>query len=182
MPTNRKKLLIVDGFNALRSGSRYAHLRDAEDYSSSVLNKAREALLNDVIAYMGHDYTDGIIVYDGGKNALSTGSDERIGAVRVIFTAAGVQADQVIEKLAREARGNGWEVMVVSSDAGVQDATFGGGVDRMSAEGFSREAESLEAAPLNAEGGLPKVAEKRTVEGRIDPTVAEKLKQLRDSL
>lgn len=182
MAKNRKKLLIVDGFNALRSGSRYRHLRDAEDYSSSVFNKAREALLNDVIAYMGHDFTEGIIVYDGGNNVLSTGSDERIGAVRVIFTAAGVQADQVIEKLAHEARSNGWEVMVVSSDAGVQDASFGSGVDRMSAEGFSREAESLDAAPIDIQDGLPKVAEKRTVAGRIDPAVADALKALRDSL
>ena len=180
MTKARKKLLIVDGYNALRSGSRYVHLRDNPDYTDDVLNKSREALLNDTIAFMGHDFAEGIIVYDGGANELSEGSDERIGVVRVVFTPAGVSADKVIEKFAHDARKRGWEVVVVTSDAGIQDTVFGGGVDRMSAEGFSREAEHMaREAKLDAS---PKVADKRTLEGRIDPAVAEKLRKLRDSL
>ena len=180
MATARKKLLIVDGYNALRSGSRYLHLRDNPDYTDDVLNKSREALLNDTIAYMGHDFAEGIIVYDGGANELSEGSDERIGAVRVVFTPAGVSADKTIEKFAHDARNRGWEVVVVTSDAGIQDTVFGGGVDRMSAEGFSREAEHM--ARESSLDASPKVAEKRTIEGRLDPAVAEKLRKLRDSL
>ncbi|MBQ9021626.1 MAG: NYN domain-containing protein [Eggerthellaceae bacterium] len=180
MSKARKKLLIVDGYNALRSGSRYMHLRDNPDYTDDVLNKSREALLNDTIAYMGHDFEEGIIVYDGGANELSAGSDERIGAVRVVFTAAGVSADKVIEKFAHDARARGWEVLVVTSDSGIQDTVFGGGVDRMSAEGFSREAEHMvRESRLDA---APHTVEKRTLEGRIDPVMAEKLKALRDSL
>ena len=119
-------------------------------------------------------------MYDGGANELSEGSDERIGVVRVVFTPAGVSADKVIEKFAHDARKRGWEVVVVTSDAGIQDTVFGGGVDRMSAEGFSREAEHMaREAKLDAS---PKVADKRTLEGRIDPAVAEKLRKLRDSL
>ena len=180
MAKNRKKLLIVDGYNALRSGSRYLHLRDNPDYIDDVLNKSREALLNDTIAYMGHDFEEGIIVYDGGANELSAGSDERIGAVRVVFTPASVSADKAIEKYAHDARARGWEVVVVTSDAGIQDTVFGGGVDRMSAEGFSREAEHMaREATLDA---APKVAEKRTVAGRLDPATVEALRALRDSL
>ncbi len=180
MVKKRKKLLLVDGYNVLRSGSRYVHLRENPDYTDDVLNKSREALINDVIAYMGRDYTEGVIVFDGGANALSVGSDERVGDVRVVFTPAGVSADQRIEKLAHEARERGWEVMVVSSDATVQDTVFGGGVDRMSSNGFSRESELMDEEVRLDEA--PKVASKRTVEGRIDPAVVDKLKALRDSL
>ena len=180
MAKSRKKLLIVDGYNVLRSGSRYTHLRDNPDYTDDVLNKSREALLNDTIAYMGRDFAEGVIVYDGGANALSTGSDERIGAVRVIFTPAGMSADQRIEKLAYDARERGWEVVVVSSDASIQDTVFGGGVDRMSSNGFSRESELLDEE--TRQDKHPKIAEKRTVAGRIDPATLEALKALRDTL
>ncbi|MBQ9069567.1 MAG: NYN domain-containing protein [Eggerthellaceae bacterium] len=180
MANRRKKLLIVDGYNVLRSGSRYTHLRDNPDYTDDRLNKSREALLNDTIAYMGRDYEEAIIVYDGGDNSLSAGSDERIGDVRVIFTSAGVTADQRIEKLAYDARERGWEVVVVSSDAGVQDTVFGGGVDRMSSNGFSRESELLDEETRLDES--PKVAVKHKVAERIDPAVADKLRTLRDSL
>ena len=180
MAKQRRKYLIVDGYNVLRSGSRYVHLRDNPDYTDDVLNKSREALINDVIAFMGRDYKEGVIVFDGGDNALSLGSDERIGAVRVMFTAAGSSADKVIEKLAYDARQRGWEVMVVTSDATIQDTVFGSGVDRMSANGFSREGELMDEEVRLDEH--PAVAQKRTVASRIDPAVAEALKALRDSL
>lgn len=180
MAASRKKLLIVDGYNVLRSGSRYMHLRDNPDYTDDVLNKSREALVNDVIAFMGRDFAEGIIVFDGGNNDLSVGSDERVGAVRVVFTSAGSSADKVIEKHAHDARERGWEVIVVTSDATIQDTVFGGGVDRMSANGFSREAELMDDELRLDE--TPKVAEKCTVAGRIDPEVAAKLRALRDSL
>ena len=180
MAQHRKKLLLVDGYNVLRSGSRYTHLRDNPDYTDDPINKSREALLNDTIAYMGRDFAEGIIVYDGGDNEKSAGSDERFGAVRVVFTPAGVTADQRIEKLAHDARERGWEVVVVSSDATIQDTVFGGGVDRMSSNGFSREAEMLDTEVRLDEH--PKAASKRTVAGRIDAKTLDKLKALRDNL
>ena len=54
MARARRKLLIVDGYNVLRSGSRYRCLRDAgpnPDYADDAFNRAREALINDVVAY-----------------------------------------------------------------------------------------------------------------------------------
>ena len=57
---------------------------------------------------------------------------------------------------------------------------FGFGVDRMSANGFSREvAMHYEEARLD---DTPKVAEKNTVAARIDPAVLAKLKALRDDV
>ena len=67
----RKKLLIVDGYNVLRSGIRYRRIEDP-DYTDDAFNVARERLINDVVNYAGNDWR-AIIVFDGGRNAFSTG-------------------------------------------------------------------------------------------------------------
>ena len=162
MAKQRKKLLIVDGYNVLRSGSRYRNAPD-EDYTDDTFNAAREMLINDVVNYAGGDYK-AVIVFDGAKNAFSNGEAETVGGVRIVFSPAGQSADKVIEKLAHDAR--------------ERHTTFGFGVDRMSADGFSREVGMYyEEARLDE---TPKVAQKNTVASRIDPATLAKLKALRD--
>lgn len=176
MAKQRKKLLIVDGYNVLRSGSRYRDIT-GPDYTDDSFNTAREALVNDVIGYAGRDWR-AIIVFDGGRNEFSTGEAESVGGVRIMFSPSGQSADKVIEKLAHDARERQVETLVVTSDATVQDTVFGGGVDRMSADGFSHEVSMLyEEARLDE---TPKVAEKNTVAARIDADTLAKLKALRD--
>ncbi|MBU5405119.1 NYN domain-containing protein [Paraeggerthella hongkongensis] len=176
MARQRKKLLIVDGYNVLRSGSRYRQVTDP-DYTDDTFNVARETLINDVINYAGRDWR-AIIVFDGARNAFSTGEAETVGGVRIMFSPAGQSADKVIEKLAHDARERQVETLVVTSDATIQDTVFGFGVDRMSADGFSREVGiHYEDARLDE---TPKVAQKNTVASRIDPAVLAKLKAMRD--
>ncbi len=177
MVRSRKKLLIVDGYNVLRSGSRYRRVTEP-DYTDDAFNAAREALINDVVNFAGRDWR-AIIVFDGGRNAFSTGEAETIGGVRIMFSPAGSSADKVIEKLAHDARERQVETLVVTSDATIQDTVFGFGVDRMSANGFSREVASYyDEARLDE---TPKVAEKNTLAARIDPATLAKLKALRDT-
>ena len=174
----RKKILIVDGYNVLRSGSRYRALA-GPDYTDDAFNRAREALINDVVHYAGRDL-QATIVFDGGGNRFSEGACETIGGVRVMFSPAGQSADKVIEKLAHEAREHGIETMVVTSDAAIQNTVFGEGVDRMSADGFSREvANYYEQATLDER---PQVAHKNTVAQRLDAATVEKLTKLRADL
>ena len=176
MAKQRKKLLIVDGYNVLRSGSRYRDIT-GPDYTDDSFNTAREELVNDVIGYAGRDWR-AIIVFDGGRNEFSTGEAESVGGVRIMFSPSGQSADKVIEKLAHDARERQVETLVVTSDATVQDTVFGGGVDRMSADGFSHEVSMLyEEARLDE---TPKVAEKNPVAARIDADTLAKLKALRD--
>ena len=157
MSKQRKKLLIVDGYNVLRSGSRYQRIA-GPDYTDDAFNAAREALVNDVVNFAGRDWR-AIIVFDGAP--------------------AGQSADKVIEKLAHDARERQVETLVVTSDATIQDTVFGFGVDRMSANGFSREiALYYEDAHLDE---TPKVAQKNTVAARIDPSTLAKLRALRDA-
>ncbi len=176
MARPRKKLLIVDGYNVLRSGSRYRPIDDP-DYTDDAFNKARETLINDVVNYAGRDWR-AIIVFDGGRNAFSEGAVETVGGVQIMFSPAGQSADKVIEKLAHDARERMIETLVVTSDATIQDTVFGGGVDRMSADGFSHEVgEYYQSARLDE---TPKVAEKRTLADRISPEALAKLRALRD--
>lgn len=178
MAMNRKRILIVDGFNVLRSGSRYKNISlNMPDYDHDWFNRAREMLINDVVHFAGHEWR-ATIVFDGGGNEESTGEARKVGGVRIVFSATGSSADKVIEKLAFESREKGYEVMVVTSDATVQDTVFGLGVDRMSAEGFSLEVDRYYDEARRDES--PKVATKRTVADRIDAGTLAKLKALRD--
>lgn len=178
MPEVRRRLLIVDGYNVLRSGSRYARIT-LPDYTDDTFNQARERLTNDVIEFAGQ-HTEAVIVYDAADNSYAVEeSDTKIGGIRVMFTRRGQSADRLIEKLAFEAKERGIETLVVSSDAGIQDAVFGGGVDRMSAEGFCQEME-LRGQEVH-EDQSPQIAYKSTIEGRIAPEVAERLRQMRDA-
>ncbi len=176
MAWKREKLLIIDGYNVLRSGSRYARIA-GDDHTDDTFNAARESLVNDVAAYAGSE-ARAVIVYDGANNEYSDGSVETIGGVQVVFSAAGQSADKVIEKLARDARNRNVETLVVTSDAAIQDAVFGEGVDRMSAEGFSREIEESYADALADE--KPVVARKNTIAERIDEETLAKLEDIRD--
>ena len=70
------------------------------------------------------------------------------------------------------------ETLVVTSDATIQDTVFGGGVDRMSADGFSHEVGMYyDEARLDE---TPRVARKNTVADRIPGDVLAKLKAMRD--
>lgn len=178
---DRNRRLIVDGFNVLRSGSRYKDIDQAgpnPDYDHDWFNRAREALVNDVVHFSGREWR-ATVVFDGGGNVESTGESHYIGGVEVVFSASGSSADKVIEKLAYEAREHGMEVLVVTSDATIQDTVFGLGVDRMSAEGFSIEMDRYHADAVLDDS--PKVAIKRTVADRIDSETLAKLIALRDT-
>lgn len=176
MARQRKKLLIVDGYNAIRSGSRYQSI-NLPDFTDDYFNVARQRLLNDVIDYAGRGM-EAIIVYDAADRKGDASKTETVGGVRVMFSALGQTADHLIEKLAHDARERGVETLVVTSDATIQDTVFGGGVDRMSAEGFCQELGSM--ADDRKEKDAVAVSRKNTVADRVSPDVLEKLRNLRD--
>ena len=105
---DRKRILIVDGFNVLRSGSRYKNISlNMPDYDHDWFNRAREMLINDVVHYAGREYK-ATVVFDGGGNVESTGEVQTVGGVSVVFSPAGSAADKIIEKPARRATRSSW--------------------------------------------------------------------------
>lgn len=172
------RLLIVDGYNVIRSGSRYRDI-DIPDYTDDYFNVARERLLKDVMEFAGRRM-EAIIAYDAGARKGVASRTETHGRVRVVFSSRGQSADNLIERLAHDARKRGVETLVVTSDATVQDTVFGDGVDRMSAEGFCLELEANELARTEADH--PEVARKNVIADRIPADVLEKLRALRDGV
>lgn len=63
MADKRMKILIVDGYNVLRSGSRYRSMRHAPDYTFEKYNQVREALISDVAAFAGSEYRSVTVVF-----------------------------------------------------------------------------------------------------------------------
>lgn len=173
----RKRFLIVDGYNVIRSGSRY-HDINLPDYTDDYFNVARERLLKDVIDFVGRDM-EAVIAYDAGARKGTPSHTDAYGSVKVVFSSRGQSADNLIERLAHDARKRGIETLVVTSDATIQDTVFGGGIDRMSAEGFCQEIESASIEKLEDED--VRTHQKRTIADRIPKDVLEKLEQLRDT-
>lgn len=124
--------LIVDGYNVIRQTPPYSLL--AEDD----LDAARVALVSDVAAF-AHGEWKATVVFDGHGNPRSEGRPHDVSGVTVIFSRFGVDADAVIEGLARAARERGDETTVVTSDAQTQWTVLGGRVGRMSSAEFSGE-------------------------------------------
>ena len=168
---DRKKVLIVDGYNVIRNNRRYAGL-GVDFESSSTWNKAREAVINDAALMANGAFEHCTVVFDGGGNPNSKGIPTKAAGIDVVFSPAGTSADTVIERLAHDAREKGFEVMVVSSDFTIQSTVFGGGVTRMSSAGFASTGEELESEWREDN---PCGNAKSTVASRINSDVAAKL-------
>jgi predicted RNA-binding protein with PIN domain len=131
--------LIIDGYNLLLSTPRYSAAADAD------LDSARERLIAD----LGARAADGqqvTVVFDGAGNPFSDGEPHQVGGVSVIFSAAGSDADSVIEALAAAAREAGEEAEVVTSDGATRWTSLGGPVVVTRASAFARELVDDEAA------------------------------------
>ena len=167
----RRRVLIVDGYNVIRNNKRYAGL--GPDYEGgNGWNKARETLINDAAHFAQGSYERCTVIFDGAGNSASSGEPMQEAGIDVVFSPAGVSADSVIEQLAHDAREEGFEVVVVSSDYTVQSTVYGGGVTRMSAAGFGIDSEILEQ---EWHEHAKTTSSKNTIAGRVDADTLAKL-------
>jgi predicted RNA-binding protein with PIN domain len=130
--------LIIDGYNVLRSAARYAA------FGVDDLDEARERLIAD----LGSRVVEGqsvTVVFDGAGNPGSDGIPRISGGVTVIFSPHGVEADAVIESLAAEARINGDETLIVTSDTATRWTAVGGAVTVLRSSTFGDELTEDEA-------------------------------------
>lgn len=160
--------LIIDGYNVIRLTPPYRDLANRD------LDAARTALVSDVGAYATAGY-HATVVFDGAANPSSTGEPEQVAGVEVIFSRYGVEADAVVEQLARAARERGDEVEVVTSDAQTQWAVMGGSAVRRSAAEFAGE---LRDSRVEWAERLPTGSPCVRLEDRIDPQVRLQLDRM----
>ncbi len=140
-------LYLFDGWNILRAGA----------------FRSREELVDRLAGFVALRGARGVVVVDG------TGEDTTLGPLAVRFVP---HADELLERLAVEARERpGERVVLVSSDRDVRD-TAGQEVGRRSSKGF---AEELERDARTAGNTLPEAR----VEDALDPETRERLERLR---
>lgn len=166
-----KRHLIIDGYNVIAQTNPYLALARRDDFEL-----ACEALISDVASFVEPNRKV-TLVFDGTNNPHSTGDPRRIAGVTVIYSAYGVIADSVIEKLAREEREKGVEVEVVTSDAALQWTVMGQTVTRTSSREF---AEQLRCGHGELQEACRPSHKKVTLAQRISPEAAEMLRRIRD--
>lgn len=157
------KTLIIDGYNVIRQTPPYSHLAETD------LDSSRVALISDVAAFAQGEYS-ATVVFDGHNNPQSNGLPHRVAGITVMFSRYGLDADSVIESLARGARERGDATIVVTSDAQTQWTVMGGGVGRMSSAEFSGELRDGDALWREH---APSGNRKSRIEDRIDSVTAE---------
>lgn len=159
------RLLLIDGYNVIRQTPPYREL------AASDLESARAALVSDVGAYADRSF-EATVVFDGHLNPSSNGEPHKVAGVTVIFSRYGVDADSVIELLARTARERGDDTVVVTSDAQTQWAVLGGSVARMSSPEFAGE---LRAQDAEWREHSPAGSARVRLEDRVDAHTRERL-------
>lgn len=156
---------IIDGYNLL-----HAHPVHSRELRRD-LDVARAHLVAD-LSWFAEAGQRTVVVFDGAGNPFSNGSPHHLGALTVIFSAAGTSADTVIEALAQRYRDRGEIAVVVTSDTATRDTVRSATVSVLSSERF---VESLLTAPADVArppaGGTRRVPLAR----RIDEDVAEVL-------
>jgi predicted RNA-binding protein with PIN domain len=156
---------IVDGYNVLHAHP--VHAREAQ----RDLDNARAHLVADLTGFAENGHRT-IVVFDGAGNPFSDGSPHHLGALTVIFSAAGTSADSVIEALAQRYRERGEPAVVVTSDTATRDTARSGTVSVLTSEHFVRD---LLVAP-GGDGGVPGAGTRRVpVARRIDRDVSDVL-------
>lgn len=159
--------LLVDGYNVIRSTVPYREIAEND------MESARAALVADVAGFAGREWR-ATIVFDGAGNPHSTGGTHSVAGIDVIFSAFGVEADTVIERMASELRSQGAEVQVVTSDAQTQWAVLGESVSRRSATEFAGE---LGDARSGWEAHSATGGKSSRIEDRIDSDVRRVLER-----
>ena len=177
-----RRLLIVDGYNVINARRGAVSGAPGSAEASYSLADARERLISDLMDYAGYSDQRVVLVFDAWMSDRERRTEEKRGAVTVVYTQKGEIADRYIERLCDELAADielhRLEVRVASSDALEQTIVLGRGASRMS----SREL-MFEMAQLR-ETGIRRVVEKpvsrrNPIADHLSPAVRAKLDEMR---
>jgi uncharacterized protein len=158
--------LILDGYNVIGALDRY---RTA---STGSLDASRELLVNDDLKAAGWTGRRIIVVFDAHGGPDPERTEVRAGgAVRVVYSAPGESADDIIERLVRS---DGSSYTVCTADFALQRAAIASGAARSA----PREFEDL-LNELPALTRTPDVPFRARVSERLSPEALRSLEKLR---
>ena len=169
-----QRVLIVDGYNIINAGS---------DFSGASLADARDKLLSALMDYAGYSGQRVILVFDAWMSDRQTRTEEKHGAVTVVYTQKGEIADRYIERLcddfARDIEYRRVEVRVASSDALEQTIVLGRGATRLSARELMYEMRAMRADGIRHAAPLKPSAKRSAIGERLSEDVRRKLDEMK---
>ncbi|MDQ3793806.1 MAG: NYN domain-containing protein [Actinomycetota bacterium] len=158
--------LILDGYNVVGALDRY---RTA---NAGSLDASRELLVNDALKAAGWTGRRIIVVFDahGGPDPERT-EIRAGGAVRVVYSAPGESADDVIERLLGSLDG---PATVYTGDFALQRTALARGVTRATPREFAALLDELPATTRS-----PDVPRRSRIADRLSPETLRKLEEIR---
>ena len=156
--------LILDGYNVIGALDRY---RD-----TGSLDAARELLINDALKAAGWTGRPLIVVFDAHRGPDPERAEPRAGgAVRVVYSAPGESADDVIERLLSRLEG---AATVYTADFALQRTALARGSTRATPREF---ADLLDELP--AVTSRPNAPRRSRVADHLSPETLRKLEEIR---
>jgi predicted RNA-binding protein with PIN domain len=161
-----RQYLILDGYNIIGALERYATRK------TGGLDKSRELLINDALKAAGWTGKEIIVVFDASRSPEPGRTELRGGgAARVVYSAPGESADDLIERLIRTGDGSH---TVYTADFALQRAALAGGATRATPGEFEELLNELPALTRR-----PDVPFRARVSERLSPEVLRSLEALR---
>jgi predicted RNA-binding protein with PIN domain len=156
--------LILDGYNVIGALDRYR--------ASGSLDAARELLINDTLKAAGWTGRSVIVVFDAHRSPEPGRAELRAGgAVRVVYSAPGESADDVIERLLSRLKGS---ATVYTADFALQRTALARGSTRATPREF---ADLLDELPVVTR--TPDEPRNSRVADRLSPETLRKLEEIR---
>jgi len=161
-----KQYLILDGYNIIGALGRYA------PRSAGSLDQSRELLVNDALKAAGWTGKEIVVVFDASRSPEPGRTELRGGgAVRVIYSAQGESADDVIERLVRN---EGGSFTVCTADFALQRAVLALGAARSTPREFEEILDELPALTRTPEAPFH-----ARVSDRVSPEALRSLEAIR---
>lgn len=174
MTPQKKRLLIVDGYNVINSWRSGMDARTLAD--------ARDELAHKLMDHAGYTGQKVVLVFDAWMSDRQARTVEETGPLTVVYTQKNETADHYIERLcdsySREVEFGRLEIEVATSDNVEQVVVLSRGARRISSRELLREMESVrkEGAAVVQK---PAVRTRNTVMDRLPEEVRRRLEEMR---
>lgn len=155
--------LILDGYNVIGA---------IERYRAGSLDESRELLVNDALKAAGWTGREIIVVFDAHRGSEPERVELRAGGVvRLIYSAPGESADDVIERLL----GNlDRPATIYTADFALQRTALARGVSRATPREFAELLDELPAVTRSPAG-----PRRSRISDRLSPETLRKLEEIR---
>lgn len=165
-----KPLLIVDGYNVIGAW------KEAEKQHLTI-DEARDRLVHMLLDYSGYSGEEVVLVFDGYRSDRRTSTEEKLGAMTIVYTKHGETADSFIERTVVQTP-KYRTVRVATSDGQIQTLALGAGATRITSRELLIQMQQLRKASFAAHKRAQEM-NRNPLGARLPRDVQEALEKLR---